>query len=112
MTDFKRFLRGLRFAAFIGSVMMVAACASNPNDPNNPGGSAATPGSAQDFVGNVGDRVFFENDSTALNPQARATLVNQAPWLSQYNPFSFTIDATPAVRASPAYTSAPAPRPP
>jgi peptidoglycan-associated lipoprotein len=92
MTDSKRFLRGLRFAALLASAMMVAACASNPNDPNNPGGSAATPGSAQDFVVNVGDRVFFETDSTELTPQARATLDKQAQWLSQYNRYAFTIE--------------------
>jgi peptidoglycan-associated lipoprotein len=92
MTDFKRFLRGLRFAALLGSVMMVAACASNPNDPNAAGGSAAVPGSAQDFVVNVGDRVFFETDSTELTPQARSTLDKQAQWLSQYNRYAFTIE--------------------
>jgi peptidoglycan-associated lipoprotein len=92
MTDFKRFLRGLRFAALLGSAMMVAACASNPNDPNAAGGSAATPGSAQDFVVNVGDRVFFETDSTELTPQARATLDKQSQWLNQYNRYAFTIE--------------------
>src|ERR1700719_782356 len=92
MTDSKRFLRGLRFAALLASAMMVAACASNPNDPNNSGGSAATPGSAQDFVVNVGDRVFFETDSTELTPQARATLDKQAQWLAQYNRYAFTIE--------------------
>jgi len=92
MTDFKRFLRGLRFAALLGSAMMVAACATNPNDPNAAGGSAATPGSAQDFVVNVGDRVFFETDSTELTPQARSTLDKQAQWLSQYNRYAFTIE--------------------
>jgi peptidoglycan-associated lipoprotein len=92
MMDFKRFLRGLRFAALLGSAMMVAACASNPNDPNAAGGSAATPGSAQDFVVNVGDRVFFETDSTELTPQARATLDKQSQWLNQYNRYAFTIE--------------------
>jgi peptidoglycan-associated lipoprotein len=92
MTDFKRFLRGLRFATLLGSAMMVAACASNPNDPNAAGGSAATPGSAQDFVVNVGDRVFFETDSTELTPQARATLDKQGQWLNQYNRYAFTVE--------------------
>ena len=39
--------------------------------------SAATPGSQQDFVVNVGDRVFFESDQTDLSPQAIATLEKQ-----------------------------------
>jgi len=91
MTDFMRFLRGLRFAVLLGSMVMVAACASNPNDPNA-AGSAAVPGSAQDFVVNVGDRVFFETDSTELTPQSRATLDKQAQWLNQYSRYAFTIE--------------------
>jgi len=55
-------------------------------------GAAATPGSPQDFVVNVGDRVFFETDSTELTPQARATLDKQAQWLGQHNRYSFTLE--------------------
>src|SRR6185295_3696648 len=54
-------------------------------------GSAA-PGSAQDFVVNVGDRVFFESDSTELTPQAVATLDKQAQWLGSYDRYAFTIE--------------------
>ncbi len=43
---------------------------------------AATPGSQQDFVVNVGDRVFFETDQTDLTAQSRATLDKQAQWLT------------------------------
>ncbi len=53
---------------------------------------AATPGSQQDFVVNVGDRVFFETDSTELTAQARATLDKQAQWLQQYGNYAFTIE--------------------
>ena len=53
---------------------------------------AAIPGSQQDFVVNVGDRVFFETDQTDLTPQARATLDKQAQWLAQYNRYTFTIE--------------------
>ena len=35
------------------------------------GGAVAAPGSPQDFVVNVGDRVFFETDSTELTAQAQ-----------------------------------------
>ncbi len=55
-------------------------------------GRAATPGSAQDFVVNVGDRVFFETDSTDLTPQAVATLDKQAQWLARYPRYSFLIE--------------------
>ena len=53
---------------------------------------AATPGSQQDFVVNVGDRVFFETDSTELTPQSRATLDKQAQWLTNYSRYAFTVE--------------------
>ena len=53
---------------------------------------AATPGSQQDFVVNVGDRVFFESDLSELSQQARATLEKQAQWLQQYGNYAFTVE--------------------
>jgi peptidoglycan-associated lipoprotein len=92
MVNFIRQFRGMRFAA-LAAALLVAACANNPNDPNAAAnGSASTPGSAQDFVVNVGDRVFFDSDSSELNSQARATLDKQATWLNQYSRYSFTIE--------------------
>ena len=55
-------------------------------------GGAGVPGSQQDFVVNVGDRIFFESDQTGLTSQARATLDNQAQWLNRYSQYSFTIE--------------------
>jgi peptidoglycan-associated lipoprotein len=55
-------------------------------------GSAAAPGSQQDFVVNVGDRVFFDTDSSDLSQQARATLDKQAQWLGHYERYAFTIE--------------------
>ncbi|HWS06935.1 MAG TPA: peptidoglycan-associated lipoprotein Pal [Xanthobacteraceae bacterium] len=68
---------------------MIAGCAKQQVDQTS---SAATPGSQQDFVVNVGDRVFFETDSSELTEQARATLDKQAQWLSNYNRYAFTIE--------------------
>jgi peptidoglycan-associated lipoprotein len=53
---------------------------------------AAAPGSQQDFVVNVGDRVFFQTDSAELTTQARQTLDKQALWLNSYNRYAFTIE--------------------
>jgi peptidoglycan-associated lipoprotein len=79
-----------KFAALLGFVLSLAACA---NDPNQRGlASLAVPGSAQDFVVNVGDRVFFETDQTDLTQQARATLDKQAQWLARFNRYTFTIE--------------------
>jgi peptidoglycan-associated lipoprotein len=93
MTNMNRFLRGARFAALIGAALMAAACAQNPNATDQAGaGAMATPGSPQDFVVNVGDRVFFETDSTDLTPQARATLDKQAQWLGIHARYTFTLE--------------------
>jgi outer membrane protein OmpA-like peptidoglycan-associated protein len=89
------FVRAVKFAAMIVAGLSLAACANNPNQMQgaNAGlaGSAA-PGSAQDFVVNVGDRVFFESDQTELTPQSIAILDKQAEWLQRYNRYSFTIE--------------------
>jgi peptidoglycan-associated lipoprotein len=85
-------IRGAKFAAVILAGLMIAGCAKQPVDETGANGTAATPGSQQDFVVNVGDRVFFETDSTELTEQARGTLDKQAQWLSNYNRYSFTIE--------------------
>jgi peptidoglycan-associated lipoprotein len=92
-------LRAMRVAAMLVAALSMGACAKNPLNPegdaNSPYGanaSAATPGSQQDFVVNVGDRVFFETDSTELTPQAIATLEKQAQWLRSYHQYAFLIE--------------------
>jgi peptidoglycan-associated lipoprotein len=82
-------VRCVKFAAVILAGLMIAGCAKQQVDQTS---SAATPGSQQDFVVNVGDRVFFETDSSELTEQARATLDKQAQWLSNYNRYAFTIE--------------------
>ncbi len=94
--------RALKFAAAVALAMGAAACAKNPGDEASIAGGvgagggygrgAATPGSQQDFVVNVGDRVFFESDSSELSSTAQATLDKQARWLQQYGRYSFTIE--------------------
>jgi len=91
MTPVTQFLRAAAFAAMLGLTAAVSGCASKPGDQAGLAGAGA-PGSQQDFVVNVGDRVFFETDSTELTPQARATLEKQAQWLQTYNQYAFTIE--------------------
>ena len=86
-----RILQGLKLAAVLAVALSMGACA-NKNLADGAMASAATPGSQQDFVVNVGDRVFFESDQTDLTPQAMATLDKQARWLQSYNRYSFTIE--------------------
>jgi peptidoglycan-associated lipoprotein len=94
MIDTRLFLRGIRLAGVLAAALAISACANKPED-NAQGNAAgmATPGSQQDFVVNVGDRVFFETDSTELTTQSRATLDKQAQWLTQYSQYGqFTVE--------------------
>jgi len=86
--------RTLKYAAVLGLALAGAACSSNKEVAGLAGvsGGPAAPGSAQDFVVNVGDRVFFESDSTDLTPTAVATLDKQAQWLSRYPRYTFLIE--------------------
>ena len=86
-------LRAFGLIGMLAASLAVSACANKPGDQAGAGaGGAGAPGSQQDFVVNVGDRVFFESDQTSLTPQARATLDNQAQWLSRYSQYAFTVE--------------------
>ena len=54
--------------------------------------SPATPGSPQDFTVNVGDRIFFDTDSTSIRADAQATLDRQAQWLQKYPNYAITVE--------------------
>jgi peptidoglycan-associated lipoprotein len=89
--------------ALIGSLAITAAaCASRPKPgPVGPsagpppaeqgpgpgisqGSMAPVPGSLQDFVVNVGDRVYFDTDSYEVRADAQPILDGQATWLQRY----------------------------
>ena len=94
MTRMKQFFHAARLVAVLGAALSIAACANKPGDDAQANAAGmATPGSQQDFVVNVGDRVFFDTDSSDLSAQARATLDKQAQWLNNYNQYSqFTVE--------------------
>jgi peptidoglycan-associated lipoprotein len=82
----------LKIAAALCAALAMAACAKNPADDPMAGYGSAAPGSAKDFAVNVGDRVFFETDSSELTSTAQATLDKQARWLQQYARYNFTVE--------------------
>ena len=82
--------RSVGLAALFALVLAVSGCANKADQTGVAG--AAVPGSQQDFVVNVGDRVFFESDSTELTGTSRSTLDKQAQWLQQYANYTFTIE--------------------
>jgi peptidoglycan-associated lipoprotein len=105
MIDRTKFVRGVRFAAFLAAALAISACANKQN-AQDAAGAAATPGSQQDFVVNVGDRVFFSTDSSDLSPQSRATLDKQAQWLGRYNQYTFQIQGNADERGTREYNLA------
>ena len=82
----------------LAMTLALAGCASKKNLPNNAGelglggAGAATPGSTQDFTVNVGDRIFFDTDSSSVRADAAATLDRQAQWLQQYPNYAITVE--------------------
>jgi peptidoglycan-associated lipoprotein len=88
MSSFVNFGRGMRLAVILVAALTLAACAQK----DKPLAGNVTPGSAQDFVVNVGDRVFFPVDQTTLTPQARDTLNKQVQWLRLYPNYTVTIE--------------------
>jgi peptidoglycan-associated lipoprotein len=92
MKSMMRTFRSAGMVATLIAALAVSACASKPGDNSMASAGAATPGSEQDFVVNVGDRVFFESDSSELTGASRTTLDKQAQWLQQYQTYAFTVE--------------------
>ena len=92
MTSKLRNFRGVGIVAVLFAGLALSACASKQANDSLASAGSATPGSQQDFVVNVGDRVFFESDQTELTAQSRGTLDKQAQWLQQYGNYTFTIE--------------------
>jgi peptidoglycan-associated lipoprotein len=96
----------LRPLSLLAAVLLVAACAQTPQTGGGAGGaggagtsnggagmnSMAAPGSKEDFVQNVGDRVFFAFNESNISPEARATLEKQADWLKRYQNVTVTVE--------------------
>jgi len=71
----------------LAAVALLAACADKDTTATTGAGAATSgpvPGSQEDLVSNVGDRVFFDFDRSSLREDARSTLDRQAGWLAKY----------------------------
>jgi peptidoglycan-associated lipoprotein len=70
------------------AVALLAACANNQQTAATSTGAATTsgpvPGSEEDLVANVGDRIFYDFDRSLVRPDGKATLDKQADWLARY----------------------------
>ena len=56
------------------------------------GGPNIEPGTAEDLIVNVGNRVYFDYDSAELTSDSQELLQDQAAWLKQHNKASITIE--------------------
>jgi len=92
-----------KFACLLAVLVLVAACDTTGSNEGSggPGGAGgkgvgaggpAKPGTQEDLVVNVGDRVFFEFNASDLTSEARATLDRQAAWLKKYSSIDVTIE--------------------
>lgn len=83
----------LRTVALVLLVAVVAACSRTPaTGVGNLGPGGGAPGSQQEFLVTVGDRVFFETDSSSLTSEAQQTLDKQAAWLNKYRNYRILIE--------------------
>ena len=98
-------------------VFFLAACSTTPKDTADSSGSGSsssssdvssseegtitetspesasiTPGSQEDLIVNVGDRVFFNYDSSDLDSDAQELLQDQVAWLKQYSDVSVIVE--------------------
>jgi peptidoglycan-associated lipoprotein len=94
-------------------VFFLAACSTTPKDTSDSSGSGSAssssdvsdtnsetetssasiePGSQEDLIVNVGDRVFFNYDSSELDADALELLQDQVAWLKQYSDVSVIIE--------------------
>jgi peptidoglycan-associated lipoprotein len=78
----------IKILGAFAAVALLAACATPPAAETSGAGAVTTagpvPGSQEDLVKNVGDRVFYEYNKSTLTTDARGTLDHQATWLAQY----------------------------
>jgi peptidoglycan-associated lipoprotein len=96
-------MMNLRSLSLIAGLLLLAACADNTQQAGTAAGSgnatsASTtpsgpaPGSREDFIQNVGDRVFFDLDHTDIKPEGQTVLARQAEWLKRYPNVTLSVE--------------------
>jgi peptidoglycan-associated lipoprotein len=101
----RKFLKGetmlKKILCLTAALVLVSACDTLGTDEGEggaygaggaKGGAAARPGTQEDMVVNVGDRVFFGFDKSDLSTEAQATLDRQATWLKKYSSAKVTLE--------------------
>ena len=78
----------LKFLGIAG-LALLAACSNTDSSATGAGGAGAgsgniRPGSQEDLVANVGDRIFFDFDRSNVRADQRPVLQRQAEWMGRY----------------------------
>jgi peptidoglycan-associated lipoprotein len=81
-----------RMIGAFAAAALLAACATADQSGQQAGAGQIRPGSQEDLVANVGDRVFFDFDRAVIRPDQRPVLERQARWLAQYPSVQVTIE--------------------
>jgi len=97
----------IKMLGTVAAVALLAACSTEPAPTPTAAVSAGpVPGSQEDLVANVGDRVFFDFDRSSLRADASATLERQAEWLSRFSQNNVQIAGNADERGTQAYNIA------
>ena len=83
-------MRVIKALLAVAAMIFVASCSSEQQTATATT-TTDTPGSVADFKQNVGDRVFFDFDSSSLREDGRQTLNRQAEWLKKYTNYPVTV---------------------
>jgi peptidoglycan-associated lipoprotein len=81
--------------AALAAASLLAACSSTEETAATGGAGGAgaiRPGSQEDLVANVGDRVFFDTDRSTIRADQRPVLSRQAAWMQQHPTVQVTVE--------------------
>lgn len=74
-----------RLLGAVAALALLAACSSTDQNAAQTGaGGTVRPGSQEDLVANVGDRVLFDFDSSVIRGDQRPILQRQAEWMGRH----------------------------
>jgi len=85
----------LKVLSIFAAALALAGCESTSTGTGGQAGTGTAqvrPGSQEDLVVNVGDRVFFDFDKSAIRTDQRPTLERQSAWLKQYGSVNLMIE--------------------
>ena len=78
--------------AALAAAGLLVACSNTDDSANTAGAGAGSgsgsgtvrPGSQEDLVANIGDRVLFDTDRSSIRADQRSVLERQAGWLGRF----------------------------